>query len=64
MKAMIIAKYKQIKKIFKLPKAEMSLKSVLKLGPDIQNFKKPGDEMFQDFLSGPTDFHGRGETEF
>ena len=35
MKAMIIVKYKQIKKIFKLPKAEMSLKSVLKLGPYI-----------------------------
>ena len=36
MKAMIIAKDKQIKKIlFKLPKAEMSLKAVLKLGPYI-----------------------------
>ena len=36
MKAMIIAKDKQINKIlFKMPKAEMSLKLVLKLGPYI-----------------------------
>lgn len=65
MKAMIIAKDKQIKKIlFKLPKAEMSLKLVLKLGPYIQNFKKPRNEMFQDFLGGPADFHCRDGAEF